>query len=447
MNQPHSDPANNALEHVSRAETEVSKIPGIGKDTNVLTVGRAAVIGAGTMGRGIAMTFANAGIPVIVKEASRECLENGIAAIQKNYESSAKRGRCTPESVEQRLKLIRPALTYEGFTEADVVVEAVFESMELKKQVFGELDNICKLDAILATNTSSLDIDRIAAVTSRPQRVIGHHFFAPPHVMRLLEIVRGRWTGEEAIASSLELAAKLGKIGVVVGNCRGFVGNRMYHQYQREAQFLVEEGAEVRQVDTVLRNFGMAMGPLAAGDLSGLDVGWRIRKEQRQSEPAHGRRPLVADRLCELGRYGQKTGAGWYRYGSGDRSPIPDPEVEKIAAECARESGILRRVVSSQEIVERTIYALINEGAKILEEGIALRAADIDVIFINGYGFPAHLGGPMWFADTLGLKEVYETLRRFEQLHGALFAPAPLLKRLVDEGRTFADWDSWRIRI
>ncbi len=341
-----------SLIHVFFGEREVSKIPGVSKDTPTVAVRKAAVVGAGTMGSGIAMVYANAGVPVILKEVSQEMLDRGLGAIRKNYAGSVQRRRFTEEFADQRLTLIRPSLSYDDFADADIVVEAVFENMELKKQVFSELDKVCKPDAILASNTSSLNIDEIASVTGRPHQVIGHHFFAPPNVMRLLEIVRGRATSNEVVASSLALARKLGKTGVVVGNCRGFVGNRLYAPYQREAQFLVEEGAPVEQVDNALYDFGMAMGPLATGDLSGLDVGWRIRKEYHQLEPKGIRRPLVADRLCEMGRFGQKTGAGWYKYDPNDRRRMPDPEVERIIEECARAAGIERRAISDHEIVE-----------------------------------------------------------------------------------------------
>jgi 3-hydroxyacyl-CoA dehydrogenase len=339
------------------------------------------------------------------------------------------------------LARIRPAVGLDGCRDADIVVEAVFEGMDLKKQVFAELDRICRPDAILASNTSTLNVDEIASATSRPRQVLGHHFFAPPHVMRLLEIVRGKATAPEVIASSMALARRLGKVGVLVGNCRGFVGNRMYHPYQREAQFLVEEGATVPAVDAALRDWGMAMGPLATGDLSGLDVGWRIRKEYRHLQRPGERQPLVADRLCERGRFGQKTGAGWYRYEAGDRTPLPDPEVDRIVGEFVKEAGIRQRAITPEEIVERTIYALVNEGARILEEGIALRAGDIDIIYIYGYGFPADRGGPMWYADTVGLPSVLERIRWFEREHGELWTPAPLLKRLAEGGKSFADFD------
>jgi len=431
-----------ALIHVFFAERAVTKIPDIPKDIPVIQVKKAAIVGAGTMGGGIAMVYVNAGIPVILREVDRQALDRGLATIQKNYANSVKRGRFTQEFVDQRLALIKPTLSYDGFEDIDIVVEAVFEGMELKKQVFAELDKVTKPQAILASNTSTLDIDEIASATSRPHRVIGHHFFAPPNVMRLLEIVRGRATASDVIASSMALARKLGKVGVLVGNCRGFVGNRMYAHYQREAQFLVEEGAKVQEVDGALYGFGMAMGPLATGDLSGLDVGWRIRKEFRHLEPPGVRQPLVADRLCELGRFGQKTGAGWYRYDPTDRTPIPDPEVEKIIAECVKQAGIKQRTITPEEISERTIYALVNEGAKILEEGIALRAGDIDVIYLYGYGFPAHRGGPMWYGDAVGLKKVYDRISHFEQQHGALWRPAPLLRQLTEQGKSFADHEA-----
>jgi 3-hydroxyacyl-CoA dehydrogenase len=320
-----------------------------------------------------------------------------------------------------------------------MVIEAVFEGMALKKQVFAELDRVCKPGTILASNTSTLNIDEIAASTSRPEFVVGTHFFSPANVMRLLEIVRGRASSKEVIATCMQLAKKLGKVGVLVGNCRGFVGNRMFHPYIREATFLVEEGASVESVDKALYDYGMAMGPLATGDLAGLDVGWRIRKEYRHLEKAGVRQAFAADRLCELGRYGQKTGAGWYRYDE-NRRPVSDPHVAEMVRNWSAEAGIPQRQISPEEIVERCIYALVNEGARILEEGYALRAVDIDIIYINGYGFPAHRGGPMWYADTVGLRRVYDRVREFERQHGELWAPAPLLQRLAEADRTFASF-------
>ncbi len=428
-----------ALIHVFFGEREVAKIPDIPKETAILPVSTAAVVGAGTMGGGIAMVFANAGIPVLLKEADQLALDRGLATIQKNYASSVKRGRFTQQFVDERLKLIRPTLSYDDFGNVDVVVEAVFEGMALKKQVFGELDRVCRKDAILASNTSTLNIDEIASATSRPESVIGTHFFSPANVMRLLEIVRGRSSSREMIATCMQLSRKLGKVGVLVGNCRGFVGNRMFHHYVRESMFLVEEGAEPESVDQALYDFRMALGPLATGDLAGLDVGWRIRKEYRHLEKPGIRQPIVGDRLCELGRFGQKTGAGWYKYDD-NRRAMPDPEVNTMVRKWAVEAGIPQRKISAQEVVERCLYALVNEGARILEEGIALRAVDIDIIYINGYGFPAHRGGPMWYADTVGLKNVYERICDFHRQFGELWEPAPLLKRLVEKGRTFAEF-------
>jgi 3-hydroxyacyl-CoA dehydrogenase len=431
-----------ALIHVFFGEREVAKIPDVPKDTPVIPIKRAAIIGAGTMGGGITMTYANAGIPVLLKEVDQPALDRGLETIRKNYAATVKKGKMTPQRMEECLACIQPTLSFDRFKEADIVVEAVFENMSLKKEVFAQLDKVTRPDAVLASNTSTLDIDQLATVTSRPERVIGTHFFSPAHIMRLLEIVRGKRTGKDVIATAMGLAKTLGKVGVLVGNCRGFVGNRMYHPYQREAQFLLEEGATVQQVDNALVEFGMAMGPLATGDLAGLDVGWRIRKEYQHLEPKGDRQPLVADRLCEeLHRYGQKTGAGWYHYAEGTRTPVPDPEVDKLIEETARRAGIPRRTIGTQEIVERTLYALINEGAKILEEGIALRAVDIDIIYINGYGFPAYRGGPMWYADVVGLRTVYERVRDFEKQHGHLWAPAPLLRRLAEAGKGFAAFD------
>jgi 3-hydroxyacyl-CoA dehydrogenase len=429
-----------ALIHVFFGEREVAKIPDVPKETPVIPVKSAAVVGAGTMGGGIAMNFANAGIPVLLKETEQAALDRGVNTIRKNYENTIKKGRLTQQQMEQRMALIRPTLTYDGFADADMVVEAVFEGMALKKQVFGELDKICKPGAILASNTSTLNIDEIAQATTRPEAVIGTHFFSPANVMRLLEIVRGKATSKEVIATCMQLSKKIGKIGVLVGNCRGFVGNRMFHPYRREAQFLVEEGASVPAVDQAMYEWGMAMGPLAVGDLAGLDVGWRIRKEYRHLEKPGVRQPLAEDRLCEMGRYGQKTGAGWYKYDE-NRRAIPDPAVAELVRNAATEAGINQREISKEEIVDRLIYALVNEGARILEEGYALRAVDIDIIYINGYGFPAHRGGPMWYADTVGLKNVLARINEFHRQHGELWEPAPLLKRLAEEGKGFADFD------
>ncbi|MGC2696136.1 MAG: 3-hydroxyacyl-CoA dehydrogenase NAD-binding domain-containing protein [Candidatus Angelobacter sp.] len=429
-----------ALIHVFFGEREVAKIPDVPKDTPIIPVNSAAVIGAGTMGGGIAMVFANAGIPVLLREADQAALDRGMNTIRKNYDNSVKKGRFTQQQMDDRMKLIKPTLNFDGFESVDMVVEAVFEGMALKKQIFADLDKICKKSAILASNTSTLSIDEIASATSRPEAVIGTHFFSPANVMRLLEIVRGKATSKEVIATCMQLSKKLGKIGVLVGNCRGFVGNRMFGPYRREAQFLIEEGATVEAVDRALYEFGMAMGPLAVGDLAGLDVGWRIRKEFKHTEKPGIRQPLAEDRLCEMGRYGQKTGAGWYKYDE-NRRAIPDPTVEENVRKWAAEAGINQHSVSNEEIVDRLIYALVNEGARILEEGYALRAVDIDIIYLNGYGFPAHRGGPMWYADTVGLKKVYDRISEFHKQHGELWEPAPLLKRLAEQGKTFADFD------
>jgi len=429
-----------ALMHVFFAEREVAKIPGLSPQAKPIEIKLAAIIGAGTMGGGIAMNFANAGIPTLLKENDQSALDRGMATIKKNYANTVKKGRLTEEAMQQRLALIQPTLSYDAFEDADVIIEAVFENMALKKEIFAELDKRAKPGALLATNTSSLDLDEIAATTSRPASVIGLHFFSPANVMRLLEIVRGRETGDEAIATAFALGKLMKKVGVLVGNCHGFVGNRMFFQYMREAYFLVEEGAAVEAVDNALTDFGMAMGLLAVDDMAGIDVGVRVRAENKRNEPAGRRQPLVVDKLYELGRYGQKTGAGWYKYDE-NRQAIPDPEVAALIERAASEAGIALREISATEIVERCVYALINEGSKILKEGFALRAGDIDIVYLNGYGFPAWRGGPMWFADTVGVKNVYNRICEFHQQHGAWWEPAPLLKRLAETGVTFAAWD------
>jgi 3-hydroxyacyl-CoA dehydrogenase len=429
-----------ALIHVFFGERQVAKIPDVPKDTPIIPVNTAAVIGAGTMGGGIAMNFANAGIPVLLKETEQAALDRGMNTIRKNYENTMKKGKLTQQQMDDRMKLITPTLAYDGFKSVDMVIEAVFEGMALKKQIFGDLDKICKKGAILASNTSTLSIDEIASATSRPEAVIGTHFFSPANVMRLLELVRGKATSKEVIATCMQLSKKLGKVGVLVGNCRGFVGNRMFGPYRREAQFLIEESGDIVTVDKTMYDFGMAMGPLAVGDLAGLDVGWRIRKEFKHLEKPGVRQPLSEDNLCEMGRYGQKTGAGWYKYDE-NRRAIVDPEVEANVRKWAAEAGIKQHEISKEEIVDRLLYALVNEGARILEEGFALRAVDIDIIYLTGYGFPAHRGGPMWYADTVGLKKVYERIQEFHKQHGELWEPAPLLKRLAEEGKGFADLD------
>ena len=435
-----------ALIHVFFGEREVAKIPDIPKETALIPVNSVAIVGSGTMGGGIAMVFANAGIPVVLKDVDEAALNLGMEKIRRNYASSVQRGRFTQAFVDERLELITPVFNYDAFSRVDMVIEAVFEGMALKKTVFTDLDRICRKEAILATNTSTLDIDEIAGSTSRPEAVIGTHFFSPANVMRLLEIVRGKKSSKEVIATCMQLSKKLGKIGVLVGNCRGFVGNRMFGPYRREAQFLIEEGAEVEAVDKPLVDFGMAMGPLATGDLAGLDVGWRIRKEYRHLEKPGIRQPFAEDRLCEMGRYGQKTLRGWYRYDENRRASA-DPELAALVRKWNADAGIPQRQIPAEEIVDRCIYALVNEGARILEEGYALRAVDIDIIYLNGYGFPAYRGGPMWHADTVGLQKVYQRVCEFHKQHGELWAPAPLLKRLAEEGKTFAEFDREQLAV
>jgi 3-hydroxyacyl-CoA dehydrogenase len=426
-----------ALIHAFFGERTVAKIPGIGKETPLMDIKSAAVIGAGTMGGGIAMNYANAGIPVRIKETSQEALDKGLAVIRRNYANSVQKGRFSQAVMDQRMALIKPQLTYEGFEQADIVVEAVFEGMSLKKEIFSTLDGIAKPTCILASNTSTLSIDEIASATKRPEMVIGHHFFSPANVMRLLEVVRGKATSDSVIATSMALGKKLKKVAVLAGNCRGFIGNRMLHPYFRESQFLIEEGASVEEVNKTLYDFGWAMGPLAVSDLAGLDVGWRIRKEFRHLEKAGVRVPLVADMLCEHGNFGQKTGAGFSKYDE-NRKAIPNPDALAFSEQVAKERNITRRSISKEEILDRCMYALINEGAKLLEEGIALRAVDIDIVYLNGYGFPAWRGGPMFYAETVGLNKVLARIQEFEKQHGSdLWSPAPLIVKLAAEGGTF----------
>jgi 3-hydroxyacyl-CoA dehydrogenase len=389
------------------------------------------------------MALANAGIAVILIDENQTALDRGMSSIRKNYEASVSKGRFSGEVMEERLARIRPQLTYADVESADLIIEAVFESMPLKLQVFAAIDKIARPDCVLATNTSTLNIDEIAAATSRSHMVIGTHFFSPAHVMRLLEIVRGERTGSEVVGTALALARQLRKVGVVVGNCRGFVGNRMMLPYMREAQLLVEEGATPAQVDQALLDFGMAMGIFAVDDMGGIDLAWRVRQEYKHLEKPGERIPLVLDKLYQMGRLGQKTGAGWYRYGE-DRKPIPDPEVETLIETTAKEAGIPRRAVSNEEIIERCMFIMINEGARILEEGHALRAGDIDTIYLAGYGFPAYRGGPMWYADTIGLNTVLTRLLEFHVKHGPRWEPAPLLRRLAAEETTFAGFDAAR---
>ncbi|MGA3093673.1 MAG: 3-hydroxyacyl-CoA dehydrogenase NAD-binding domain-containing protein, partial [Terriglobales bacterium] len=435
-----------ALIHAFFAERAVSKIPGLEKVAPVTVGEHAAIVGAGTMGAGIAMCFANAGISVRLMDQDSSALERGMKNIRQNYENSVKRGRISAEASEQRQKLIRPQLGYEGFENADIIIEAVFENLALKKQIFAALDAVAKAQCVLASNTSTLSIDEIASSVSRPARVIGLHFFSPANVMRLVEIVRGGATGPDVIAGAMVLAKRLGKIGVLVGNCFGFVGNRMMFPYMREAQFLVEEGATPEQVDAALTDFGMAMGIFAVDDMAGIDVAWRVRQEFQHLDQPGVRKALVADQLYAMNRLGQKAGKGWYRYGSGDddRKPIPDPEVHSLIEKTAREAGIPRRKIRNEEIIERTIFAMINEGLCILDEGYALRAGDIDTIYLNGYGFPNYRGGPMWYADAVGLSTIAARIQQYKEAYGKLWEPGPLLQRLIAEGRTLSSWDEQR---
>ncbi|MBV7534627.1 enoyl-CoA hydratase/isomerase family protein [Duganella sp. sic0402] len=426
-----------ALRHAFFAERVASKVPDVPADTPVRTIKSAAIIGAGTMGGGIAMNFLNAGIPVKLLETRQEALDKGIATIRKNYENTLKKGKLTQEKLDQRMGLLSSTLSYDDIGQADIVVEAVFEELGVKEAVFRKLDEVMKPGAILATNTSTLDVDKIAAFTKRPQDVIGTHFFSPANVMKLLEIVRGKQTAKEVLATALALSKKLKKTGVVSGVCDGFIGNRMIEQYSRQAGFLLEEGALPEQVDKAAEKFGFAMGPFRMGDLAGNDIGWAIRKRRYVEKPDISY-SKTADLLCEMGRYGQKTGAGWYDYKAGDRKAYPNQDVNAMIVKHSADLGITRRKISDEEIVERLVYALVNEGALILEEGIALRASDIDMVYLTGYGFPLYRGGPMFYADTVGLPNVLAAINKYARGHqGGAWKPAPLLQRLAAEGKTF----------
>ncbi|MCY4593121.1 MAG: 3-hydroxyacyl-CoA dehydrogenase NAD-binding domain-containing protein [Alphaproteobacteria bacterium] len=431
-------PESRSLRHAFFAERECGRIPDLPRETRGRTIGTAAVVGCGTMGGGIAMNFANAGIPVTVVETERAALDAGLERVRNTYATTVSRGRLAADEMERRMSLITGSTELADVGSADIVIEAVFEEMELKKEVFRALDGVCRSGAILATNTSTLDVDEIAAVTGRPEDVIGTHFFSPANVMRLLENVRGVRSSHETIATVMDMARTIGKVGVLVGVCDGFVGNRMLHQYGREAGFLIEEGALPQQVDRVIYDFGFPMGPFAMGDLAGLDVGWRIRQRKRAERPSNMRYSDVADRICEQGRFGQKTGAGWYRYETGSRVPVPDPDIERLIVAASQQAGIERRDIPDGEILERCMYPLVNEAAKILEEGLAIRPSDIDVIWIHGYGFPRWRGGPMFWADSVGLDRILEAMQRWHREHGEWMRPAPLLERLVREGRGFA---------
>ena len=433
-----ASPESKALRHAFIAERAAAKIPNLPADTALRTIASVGVIGAGTMGGGITMNFLNAGIPVVLLEMKQEALDKGLAIIRRNYENSMKKGKLKPEQVEQRMAMVTGTLSYDAFADVDLVIEAVFENMDVKKTVFETLDRVCKPGAILASNTSYLNIDTIAGFTKRPADVLGLHFFSPANVMRLLEVVRGAQTAPDVLATSMAMAKKIKKIAVVSGVCDGFIGNRMLARYGAAAQGLLNAGALPQQIDGALQKYGMAMGPFRMGDLAGLDIGWATRK-RKAAEAGLEMKPGVADKLAEAGRFGQKTGAGYYRYEAGKRDPIPDPVTEALITEYRAANGITPRKISDDEVVERGIFALVNEGARILEEGIAARASDLDVCYLFGYGFPLHRGGPMLYADTVGLPNVVRALRRFAAEPGAdaSWQPAPLLVRLADEGKTF----------
>ncbi len=426
-----------ALRHMFFAERQTTKIPDVPEDTPTREIRKAAIVGAGTMGGGIAMSFANAGIPVTLVEMKQEALERGLATIRKNYASTVAKGRLKQEDMDKRTALIAPSLKLEDARGADIVIEAVFERMDVKQDVFRKLDATMKPGAILATNTSTLDVNAIAAVTKRPQDVIGTHFFSPANVMRLLEVVRGARTAKDVLATTLQLGRRLRKVPVVSGVCDGFIGNRMIEKYGQQSLFLLDEGASPSQVDAAAQKWGLAMGPFAMGDMAGLDIGWEIRKRRYQERPnfVYSR---VGDRVCEQGRFGQKTGKGWYLYEPGSRKPLPDPAVDKIIAEYRKEIGVAPRAIGDEEIVERLVYALVNEAAYILEEGIALRASDIDMVYLTGYGFPPYRGGPMFYADTVGLPKVLASIEKFQKgYRGEVWKPAPLLVKLARERKRF----------
>jgi 3-hydroxyacyl-CoA dehydrogenase len=431
-------PQRAGLIHSFFAEREVQKIPGMPDGVKPRQIRSVGIIGAGTMGGGIAMNFANVGIPVHLKEVKQEALDKGLAVIRRNYENTAKKGRMTMDEVGQRMGLIRGTLDYADFSDVDLVIEAVFENMDLKKQIFATLDETCKPGCVLASNTSTLSIDEIASATKRPEDVVGMHFFSPANVMKLLENVRGSKTSWEVIATVMDVGKRIKKVSVLVGNCYGFVGNRMLHKRGSEAMALVNEGASPAQADKVLTDLGYPMGQFSMSDLAGIDVGYLIRQERRKEGDEVP--PSWMDSLYEAGRLGQKTGAGVYRYEEGNRKPIPDPEVDRIIEEFRREQGIQPRQIGEEEMLERQMYVMINEGARILEEGIAARPADIDIVWIYGYGFPAYRGGPMFWADEVGLDRILAAVERYrETVGGEQWEPAPLLQRLVREGKKFGD--------
>jgi 3-hydroxyacyl-CoA dehydrogenase len=432
-------PESRALRHIFMAERAASKIPDVPEDTPKRDIKSVAVIGAGTMGGGISMNFLNAGIPVKILEMKQEALDRGCATIRKNYESQIKKGKLKQDKYDERMNLLSTTLDYKDLAGADLVIEAVFEEMGVKQKVFETLDQVMKPGAILATNTSTLDVNKIASFTRRPQDVVGMHFFSPANVMKLLEVVRGNKTAKDVLATVMALAKKIKKTAVVSGVCDGFIGNRMIEQYSRQSGFLLDEGATPQQVDRAIEKFGFAMGPFRMGDLAGNDIGWAIRKRRTQEQPGllYSR---TADKLCELGRFGQKTGAGWYDYQAGKREAIASELVNKMIEDHRKELGIAPRKISDDEIVQRLVYALVNEGARILEDGIASKASDIDMVYLTGYGFPVQRGGPMLYADQVGLFNVAQAMKRFQKNprdDAKFWEPAPLLARLAAESKTF----------
>ena len=426
-----------ALRHAFFGERAASKIADVGKDVQPREIKRVGIIGAGTMGGGIAMNFLNAGIPVTIVETRQDALDRGLVTIRGNYERSANKGKLTQEQLEQRMGLLTPTLTFDDLKDADLIIEAVFEELGVKESVFKQMDAIAKPGAILASNTSTLDVDKIAAFTKRPEDVVGMHFFSPANVMKLLEVVRGEKTAKEVLATVMAIAKTIRKTAVVSGVCDGFIGNRMLEQYGRQAGFLIDQGATPQQVDKAMETFGFAMGPFRVGDLAGNDIGWAIRN-RRYVEKSDMVYSKSADRICEVGRFGQKTGKGWYDYKPGDRTPYPSAEIAAILEQNTRDLGLQKREISDLEIVERLIYALVNEGARILADGIASKASDIDIVYLTGYGFPLWRGGPMFFADTQGLYNVLASMRSFARgYQGKDWEPAPLLVELAESGNTF----------
>ncbi len=427
-----------SLRYAFFGEREAKNVPGIPANAPVKEINAAAVIGAGTMGGGIAMSFADFGIPVQILEATQEALDRGMKRIRDNYATSVKRGSLAEDDMTARLARITPVLDYAAIADADVVIEAIFEEMAPKQAVFRQLDAVMKPGALMLSNTSALNIDEIASVTKRPDVVAGAHFFSPANVMKLLEVVKGTETSSATMNSVMAMGRAIGKISVGCGNCDGFLANRSRGPFGMEMVILLEEGALPEQIDKVMVEFGYPMGPVAVGDLAGLDIGWAARKRRAAADPNYRKQP-ISDRLCELGRFGQKTGKGWYRYEPGDRTPHPDPEVTAIIEQVSKEMGITRRAISDEEILRRLLFASVNEACKILEEGIAYRASDVDVMWLYGFGFPRYRGGLMFWADQIGVKEVFEQIQRWHQLYGARWAPSALLRRLAESGTAFKD--------